>query len=157
VKLTDFITRKAIVAHLKSKDKKGVIQELVQAVRKGHEGEKFGVAEMVEAIMQREKVGSTGVGGGVGIPHAKLDGIRNVVGAFGRVSAGIDFSAVDGEQVQLVFLILAPPSKNEAYLQALQKIMGAIKRPHFLKFLRSAKTPKDIEDIFREVEEPAAV
>ncbi len=156
MKLTDFIPRKAIVPHLKSKDKKGVVQELVQAARKGHEGEKFVVAEIVDAILQREKMGSTGVGGGVGIPHAKLEGIRNVIGAFGRTSTGIDFSAVDGEQVHVVFLILSPPSKNDAYLQALQKVMGAIKRPHFLKFLRSAKNPKDIEEIFREVEEPAA-
>jgi mannitol/fructose-specific phosphotransferase system IIA component (Ntr-type) len=56
-----------------------------------------------------------------------------------------------------VFLVLAPPSKNEQYLAALQKVMTALKRPNFVKFLRSAKASKDIEEIFREVEEPAPV
>jgi mannitol/fructose-specific phosphotransferase system IIA component (Ntr-type) len=157
VKLTEFISRKAIVVNLKSKDKRGAIQELVQAARKAHEGEKFVAADIVEAIVQREKIGSTGVGGGVGVPHAKLEGVKNVIGAFGRCSGGLDFSAVDGEPVHVIFLILAPPSKNEAYLQALQKVMVAIKRPNFVKFLRVAKTAKDVEDIFREVEEVAQV
>ena len=157
MKITDLIPKKAILADLKGKDKKSVIQELVQAAKKAHEGEKFSVPEIVEAIVAREKVGSTGLGGGVGIPHAKLPEVNGVVGAFGRVLPGIDFAAVDGEPVQLVFLVLAPPSKNEQYLAALQKVMSALKRPNFTKFLRSAKAVKDIEEIFREVEEPAPV
>jgi PTS system nitrogen regulatory IIA component len=157
VKLTDLIPRKAIIPELKAKDKKGAIQELVQACRKAHEDEKFNVNDIVEAIVAREKTGSTGIGGGVGIPHAKVEGVKDVVGAFGRVHPGLDFNAVDGEPVQLVFVILAPPSKGDAYLQILRKIMGALKKPNFTKFLKSVKTAKDIEEVFREVEEPAAV
>ena len=155
MKLTEFIPKKAILPVLKAKDKKGAIQELVQAARKAFDNERFVVADVVDAIVQREKVGSTGIGGGVGVPHAKLEGIKNVVGAFGRCSPAIDFNAVDGGQVDLVFLILAPPSKNEAYLKALQKVMTALKRPNFVKFLKSAKTNGDIVEIFREVEEVA--
>ena len=157
MKLTDFITKKAIISNLKAKDKKSAIQELVQAMRKSYDGEKFVTGEIVDAIIQREKIGSTGVGNGVGVPHAKLDGIKNVIGAFGRSSAGLDFNAVDGEKVHVVFLILAPPAKSEGYLQALQKVMTAIKRPHVLKFLKNAKTAKDMDEIFREVEEVAPV
>lgn len=155
MKLTEFISKKAILPALKATDKKGSIQELVQAARKAYDGEKFVVADIVDAIVQREKIGSTGIGGGVGVPHAKLDGIKNVIGAFGRASAPLDFSAVDGQPVNLFFLIIAPPSKNEAYLKALQTVMSALKRPNFVKFLRSAKTSRDIEEIFREVEEVA--
>lgn len=157
MKLTEFISKKAILLNLKSKDKRGAIHELVQAMRKSYEAEKFVVTDIVEAIMQREKIGSTGVGGGVGVPHAKLDGIKSVIGAFGRSSQGLDFSAVDGEAVHVVFLILSPNAKNEAYLAALQKVMGALKKPNFIKFLKAAKTPKDVDDIFREVEEVAPV
>lgn len=157
MKLTDLIPRKAIIPELKAKDKKGAIQELVQAARKAHEGEKFDVDDIVNAIVAREKTGSTGIGSGVGIPHAKVEGVKDVVGAFGRVHPGLDFSAVDGEPVQLLFLILAPPSMGDAYLQILRKIMGAIRRPNVVKFLKAAKTAKDIEDVFREVEEPAPV
>lgn len=157
MKITDFIPRKAILPALKSKDKKGAILELAQAARKAFDGEKFAVAEVVDAIVAREKKGSTGLGDGVGIPHEKIEGIKNVVGAFGRAPAGIDWNSVDGAPVQLVFLILAPPSKSDSYLQALQKVTGALRRPNFLKFLRAAKASKDIEEIFREVEEVASV
>ncbi len=157
MKLTDLIPRKAIIPELKAKDKKGAIQELVQAARKAHEGEKFNVADIVEAIVAREKTGSTGIGSGVGIPHAKVDGVKDVVGAFGRIQPGLDFNAVDGAPVELIFLILAPPSQGDAYLQILRKMMGAIKKPNFVKFLKSAKAAKDIEEVFKEVEEPAAV
>lgn len=155
MKLTDFISKKAIVPTLKAGDKKGAIQELVQAARKAFDGERFVVADVVDAIVQREKVGSTGIGAGVGIPHAKLDGIKNVIGAFGRCSPAIDFSSVDGAPVDLVFLILSPPSKSEAYLKALQKVMTALKRPNFVKFLKGAKSATDIVDIFKEIEEVA--
>jgi len=157
VKLTDFLPRKAIIPSLKAKDKKGAIHELVQAARKANESEKFVVPDIVDAIVAREKIGTTGVGGGVGIPHAKLDGVKGVIGAFGRSESGMDFSAVDGEQVYVLFLILAPPTKGEAYQQALQKIIGALRRPNFVRFLKAAKSAKDIEDIFREVEEVASV
>ena len=157
MKLTELIPRKAIVLDFKAKDKKSAIQELVQAARKAHENEKFNVAEIVEAIVAREKTGSTGIGNGVGIPHAKVEGVRSVIGAFGRIQPGLDFNAVDGELVQLIFVILAPPSQGEAYLQVLRKVMGALKRPNFVKFLKSVKTVKDIEEVFRELEEPAPV
>jgi mannitol/fructose-specific phosphotransferase system IIA component (Ntr-type) len=157
VKLTEIIAKKAILLTLKSKDKKGAVTELVQQMRKAYEGEKFVVADIVDAVMQREKLGSTGVGGGVAVPHAKLEGVKGVLGAFGRCGVGLDFNAVDGESVHLVFVILSPPQKNETYLQALQKVMGAIKRPNFVKFLKGAKTVRDIEDIFRELEEVAPV
>lgn len=157
MKLTEFVSKKAIIPNLKAKDKKSAIQELVQAMRKTYDGERFVTAEIVDAIIQREKIGSTGVGNGVGVPHAKLDSIKNVIGAFGRSSAGLDFNAVDGEKVHLVFLILAAPSKSEGYLQALQKVMTAIKRPNVVKFLKRAKSAKDIDEIFREIEEVAPV
>ncbi|HYE97506.1 MAG TPA: PTS sugar transporter subunit IIA [Planctomycetota bacterium] len=157
MKLVDLIPKKAILHSIKVKDKKAAVHELVQAARKAHDGERFSVADIVDGIMAREKIGSTGLGGGVGIPHAKLDGIKGVIGAFARVPEGVEFQAVDGERVQLRFLILAPPSKNDDYLKALQKVMTAIKKPNFLKFLRASKSVKDIEEIFREVEEPAPV
>ena len=157
MKLTDFIPRKAILPCMKATDKKGAIQELVQAARKANEGEKFVVTEIVEAIVAREKIGTTGVGGGVGIPHAKLDGVKGLIGAFGRSEGGIEFSAVDGDAVYVLFLILSPPRKADAYQNALQSIIHALKRPNFVKFLRSAKGAREIEEIFREAEEVAAV
>lgn len=157
MKLTDVVDKRSIITSLKSKDKRGAIAELVQLMRKTCEGERFVAAAVVDAIMDREKVGSTGMGGGVAVPHAKLEVLKGVIGAFGRSSHGLDFSAVDGAPVHLIFVILAPPSKNDIYLEALQKVMVAIRRPNFIKFLRSAKGAREIEEIFREAEEVASV
>jgi mannitol/fructose-specific phosphotransferase system IIA component (Ntr-type) len=152
MKLTDFIPKKAIVLGMKAKDKRAAIEELVQAAKKGS-GERFSVAAIVDAIVKRERMGSTGIGGGVGIPHAKLEGIKRLIGAFGVAQEPLDFAALDGEPVQVLFLILAPPSESEGYLQALKHIMAAIKRPNIVRFLKTAKSVKEVEGIFREVEE----
>ncbi len=157
MKFTDFIPRKAIVPGLKANNKKAVVLELVTALKKAMDGEKFAVTDVADAILERERVGSTGLGAGVAVPHAKLDTVKGVIGAFGRCPSGVDFNSVDGEPVSLVFLIVSPPQKNEEYLQALQKTMRAIKQPHWCKFLRAAKTAKEIEDICRESEEVAKV
>src|SRR5262245_57079817 len=158
MKLHELVGRKAIVPALKSQDRKGVIQELVTAMKKAYPTEKFAVADLVDAVMKREsQVGSTGLGGGVAIPHAHVDTLKNVIGAFGRASKPVEFNAVDGQPVTLFFLIASPAGKKEAYIQALQKTSAAIRTPNFVKFLRGAKTAKDIEDVFREAEEFAKV
>ena len=159
MKLTDIISKNAIVAQLKSKDKKGVIKELAQVVRSVYNPSKLGVNDIVKAIMSREKTGSTGVGSGVAIPHAKVDEVKTVIGAFGRSAEGIDFDAVDGGLVHLVFLILAPADKEKAnlHVMALQKMMQAVRHPHFSQFLKNAKTAKEIEEIFRDVDEAVTV
>ena len=158
MKLHDLMAKKAIVAEVKSGDRKGVIQELVSAMKKAHPAEKFSAAEVAEAILKREsQVGSTGLGGGVAIPHCHVESVKNVIGAFGRSSKGVEFSAVDGQPVHLFFLYVAPTGKKETYTEALKKTASAIRTPNFVKFLRAAKTAKDIEDIFREAEELAQV
>ena len=157
MKITEFISKRAIVHNIKAKDKKGALTELVQVMRKAYEGEKFSVTDIVEGVLKREKLGSTGLGGGVAVPHAKLEGIKGLIGAFGRSVNGLDFNAIDGEAVHLVFLILSPPAKNDSYLQALQRVMTGIKQPNVTRFLLSAKSAKDIEEIFREIEEAAPV
>ena len=78
MKLTDIIPRKAIIHELKARDKKAAITELCQAMKKAHPGERFSITGLVDAIMKREKLGTTGMGGGVAVPHAKLDGIKGI-------------------------------------------------------------------------------
>jgi len=158
MKLTDFISRKAILASLKSADKRGVIIELVAALKKAYPDEKIAPAELINGVMEREEsVGSTGLHGGVAIPHAKIGALKELRGAFGRSHRPVDFRAVDGEPSYLFFLVVSPPAKGEAYLEALKTISLAIKTTHFCKFLRAAKNAREIEGILREVEEGAKV
>jgi mannitol/fructose-specific phosphotransferase system IIA component (Ntr-type) len=149
--LSDFIPRRAIIPELKSKDRDGAIKELIQVIKRAYPQERINTAELIKLILEREEVGSTGLGEGVAIPHAKSSNLREIVGAFGRSRIGIDFNAVDGEPVYLIFLIVGPSAKAESYVEALQKIMQAIKRPNFCRFLRQANGVKEIEDLFKEV------
>jgi mannitol/fructose-specific phosphotransferase system IIA component (Ntr-type) len=155
MKLTDLFSRKSFVLELKSDDRKGVLRELVEAAKSGHGLARLPVADVVDAIVAREKIGSTGMGRGVAIPHVKCDLVKSVVGAFGRSAKGLDFNAVDGEKVHLLFLILASPSKPEEYTEALRCVASTVRRPHFCKFARNAKNAKELEDLFSEADEAA--
>lgn len=153
MKLTEMISRKAILPNLKATDKKGAILELVKAIKTVYGPEKFQVKDIVDAVMEREKLGSTGLGRGVAVPHARTPALKTVFGAFGRHPRGIEFNALDGEPVHLVFLIVSPASAPEEYQRALKCVMEAIRQPNFAKFLKNASTAKEIEETFREAEE----
>lgn len=151
--LSDLFNRKAFMLDLKSKDRKGSLRELVEAAKSGYGLARLPVADIVDAIVAREKVGSTGMGHGVAIPHVKCDAVKSVMGAFGRSVQGLDFNAVDGEPVHLLFLILASPAKPEEYIEALRCVANAVRRPYFCKFARNARNSKEIEDLFAESDE----
>ena len=157
MKLADIIPKKAIVPQLKARDKKGALKEIVQVLKGLPGGERISVNEAVDLLMAREKNGSTGIGGGVAVPHAKLESLKGVVGALGRAPHGIDYGAIDGEPVHLIFLILIPAQKSEQYLTALRKISQAIRLPNIVKFLKAAKGIREIEEIFREIEEGVTI
>ena len=157
MKLFDVIPRKSILLQLKARDKKSALQELVKALRAQPGGERLAAGDVVDRLMARERTGSTGIGQGVAVPHAKLDSLKsNVLGVFGRVDPGIDFDAIDGEPVQIIFLILMPAKNPEPYLSVLRKISQAVRMPNVVRFLKAAKTVREIEEVFREVEEGGA-
>lgn len=153
MKLCDFIVKTSIVKELKGDDKKSVIVELVESLKKANKSEKIKVAEVVDLLMKREKIGSTGIGNGIAVPHVKVEGVKSVIGAFGRSLAGIDFDAVDGEPVRLIFIVLSPADDPESHLQALRRIAQATKQPNFCKFLREAKDVAEMHGLFKEFDE----
>lgn len=158
MKLTDFIAKKAIVAELKAADKKGIIAELVAAMKKAYPSDRIQEKELVDAILHREsKLGSTGLGGGVAIPHAHVESLKNLVGAFGRTSKPIEFGAIDGQPVHLFFVIASPPSRKAEYIDALKVTSSAIRTANFCRFLKGAHSAREIEETFREIEEGAEV
>jgi PTS system fructose-specific IIA component/PTS system nitrogen regulatory IIA component len=153
MKITDFISRKRIIVELRAKNKKQVIAELVRAIKKEVSNPKFQVTELTGTILEREKLGSTGIGRGVAVPHTRTPLVKEVIGAFGRSVSGVDFDAIDAEKVQLFFLILSPESGTDSYQKALAAVMNTIRKPNISTFLKNAKSAKEIEDIFRETEE----
>lgn len=132
---------------LNAKSKKQVLQELSDSAAKITD---LPQRDIFDTLLQRERLGSTGVGQGVAIPHGKLTGLNGIVGIFARLEEPIDFDAVDGDPVDLVFLLLAPEGSGADHLKALARISRFLRSPNALEKLRKAKDASAISAIFTE-------
>jgi PTS system nitrogen regulatory IIA component len=134
--LNDLLSAHAVLPALKSKNKKQVLQELAARAADscgGHEREIF------ETLLHRERLGSTGIGQGVAIPHGKLASLGQLVGLFARLEKPIDFEALDGEPVDLIFLLLAPEGAGADHLKALARIARLLRDEKTAAQLRTAR------------------
>jgi nitrogen PTS system EIIA component len=134
--LSDLLTQKSIMPALKAGSKKQLLQLLAERA-----AQITGLVErdVFDTIMQREKLGSTGVGNGIAIPHGKLKNVKNITGIFGRLETPVDFEALDDEPVDLVFMLLAPESAGADHLKALSRIARILREPETVKKLRGTK------------------
>ena len=145
--LEDLIRQDAILPFLKANSKKQVLQELAQKA-----SELTGLVErdIFETVMDRERLGTTGVGNGIAIPHGKLPALDRIVGVFGRLSRPVDFDALDEEPVDLVFLLLAPIGSGADHLKALSKIARLLRNPSTVAALRESRDAGAIFSLMRE-------
>ncbi|MFH1190195.1 MAG: PTS sugar transporter subunit IIA [Candidatus Omnitrophota bacterium] len=148
MKIMDFLNTKAINADLKATDKEGVIRELVDSLAKAENIKNK--EELVKALMTRESLGSTGIGQGIGIPHAKTQSVKNLVAAFGLSHKGVGFDSLDGELVYIFFLLIAPEESAGPHLKALARISRMLKDKYFRELLKKSKDEKDILRIIQE-------
>lgn len=147
MKIMDFLNPKAVSADLQASDKEGVIGELVDLLIRQREIKDNN--EMVKALLDREALGSTGIGQGIAIPHAKSDSVKELVAAFGLSRKGINFNALDGEPVYIFFLLVAPPDSAGSHLKALARISRLLRDKFFRETLKNAKDEKEILGIIR--------
>lgn len=134
--LGDLITPNGVVPSLKAKSKKQVLQELA-----GHAAQQTGLdqRDIFNTLLQRERLGSTGVGHGLAIPHGKMAGLKQIFAMFARIDAPIDFEAIDDEPVDIVFLLLAPEGAGADHLKALARISRLLRDPSAINKLRHSK------------------
>jgi PTS system nitrogen regulatory IIA component len=134
--LTDLVAPNAIIPALKANNKKKAIQELAARA-----AELTGLNEraVLEVLQQREKLGSTAVGNGVAIPHGKLPKLGRLFGLFARLEKPIDFEALDGNPVDLIFLLLAPEDAGADHLKALAKVARILRDPDIARKLRESR------------------
>ncbi|MBX4335289.1 PTS IIA-like nitrogen regulatory protein PtsN [Bartonella raoultii] len=132
--LSELITPEAIIPALKANSKKQVLQILAEKA-----ADLTGLNENVifEVILQREKLGSTGLGSGIAIPHGKLSDIHRIIGIFARLENPIDFEALDDEPIDLVFLLLAPENAGADHLKALSQIARVLRHSDVVQKLRN--------------------
>ncbi len=149
MKIIDFLKEGAIIPDLKSTDKEGVIEELVALLEKG--GEVTDKEKIVEIILEREKLGSTGIGQGIAVPHAKTDQVREIVIAFGLSQKGVNFESLDEELVYIIFLVLAPVEATGVHLKVLAKIARLLKDKVFRNSLKACE--REARAIFQVIKE----
>ena len=134
--LHDLIDSEAIIASLKAPTKKQALQELSE---RASAVAGLPAREIFDALLQRERLGSTGVGGGIAIPHGKLPRVARMIGVFARLERPIDYEALDGEPVDLIFLLLARESAGADHLKALSRVARALRDPSLTARLRATK------------------
>jgi fructose-specific phosphotransferase system IIA component len=153
MKIMDFLSKKAIVTEIKSTKKEEVIRELVDALINAGEIEKRNKNKLTEALMAREALGSTAIGQGIAIPHAKSDCVKSLVAAFGISKKGVDFDSLDGEAAYIFFLLVAPQDSAGPHLKALARISRLLKDKYFRDSLRSAADDKAVIKIISQEDE----
>ncbi len=145
--LSDLIRPDSVIPSMKANSKKQAIQELAH---KGAEITGIDERTIFDTLLQREKLGSTGVGGGIAIPHGKLPGLTQIHGAFARVPKPIDFEALDDQPVDLLFLLLAPENAGADHLKALARIARILREPGVASRLRNAPDPAVLYGVLTE-------
>ena len=150
MKICDVLERRSILPDLKEKKKKGILEELVVPV-----AEIAGVSQkdLTKVLMERERLGSTGIGGGIGIPHGKMKNLESLVLGFGLSRKGVDFESLDGQPTHIFFLLITPENNTGLHLKLLARISRILKNDPFKSRLLGAADGDEILGIIKEEDE----
>lgn len=143
MKISDVLYKDAIIVDLKAKDKKGVLEEMAAPVARIA---KVSQAELVRVLMEREQLGSTGIGGGIGIPHGKLKGLDKLILGFGLSRKGIDFDSMDRRPANIFFLLITPENSTGVHLKLLARISRLLKNEEFKEKLFQISDAQELLD-----------
>lgn len=145
MKIVDLLDIKAISIELTSTTKVEVLAEMVDLLRQVQPD--LDAAELLTVLIEREELGSTGIGDGIAIPHGKLKGLDRLLMAFGRKKDGVDFDAMDNRPAHLIFLLLAPESEATLHLKALARISKLLRKEEVRRQLLEAPDPQALLNI----------
>jgi nitrogen PTS system EIIA component len=148
MRILDFLSFEAINSSLEAASKEQVLGELVEPIAKSHPDMNKDL--LIKTLVERENLGSTGIGGGVAIPHGKFDGLGRLVASFGKSPKGIDFNSMDNKPAFLFFLLIAPKNSAGEHLKALARISRLFKDPLLKSSLQHATSAEEIYDILQD-------
>ena len=146
MKICDVLHKEAILADLKARNKKGILEELVAPVA---DIAKVQQEDLVRVLLERERLGSTGIGGGIGIPHGKMKNLENLVLGFGLSRKGVDFESLDGKPAHIFFLLVTPENSTGLHLKLLARISRILKDETFKNRLLGAGDRDEIFGIIK--------
>ena len=151
MRLEEIIEENNIIPELKAKDKIGVLEGLAEVI--SNHDPSIDKNDLVKVLVEREHLGTTGIGDGVAIPHGKMRGVTQPIVSFGRSKEGLDFESMDGEPAYLFFLLVAPESSSGIHIQVLARIAKILKSSAFRKKLMEATTREEIYQTIIESDE----
>jgi len=151
MKFSELINKNYIIPEFKGSTKKQVLEELVEALASNKV--EIDKVVLLNALLEREKLGSTGIGDGVAIPHGKLNGLDNIILLFGKSGQGVDFDAIDRKPVCLVFLLVAPADSAGLHLKALARLSRMLREKEFKNSLLMASDAEAILKIIIDKDE----
>ncbi|NOY41392.1 MAG: PTS sugar transporter subunit IIA [Planctomycetes bacterium] len=152
MKFVDFVSRDAIRTSIDVDDKEAVIRAMASALLESGKISEDQLESIVEAILKREELGSTGIGRGVAVPHTKHPSVDELVGTVAVSENGVDFDSLDGEKVHLLFLLVSPPDRPGDHLRALENISRQLRDDTFCRFLKQSKTADDVWQLLEEAD-----
>jgi len=150
IDLSALLKENMIEMDLEGRDKAEIINELVGLIARS--GKVKNKKALTAALMERERLGSTAIGNGVAVPHAKIDGVKNTVMAFGRSVHGVDFQSLDGEKTHVFFALISSREAVGAHLKILAKVSHLIKDRFMVSLFKKAKNKKEIVSIISSLE-----
>jgi len=141
------LKEKNILLDIKAKNKESVLRELAEVAHQ--DCPQVDLEVLYQLLLEREQIGSTGVGNGVAIPHARIENLDAIQLCFGRTNDGIGFDAIDNQPVHFIVMILSPVDQPEKYLKTLATVSRFLKKPELRRQLRLAENSKKIVEIFK--------
>ena len=152
MKFADFISQDAVRTQLEANSKEDVIRKMASSLMEANKIVQDQYESIVEAILKREELGSTGIGRGVAVPHTKHSTVEKLFGTVAVSEEGVDFESLDGEKVHLLFLLVSPPDRPGDHLRALENISRQLRDETFCRFLKQSKTPDDVWQLLEEAD-----
>ncbi len=150
MRILDILKEPAILVGLKSETKKAVLEEMVNVL--AEQGVVADKQKMLEVLLARESLGSTGIGQGIAIPHGKSGVAKELAAACGISRGGVDFDALDDDKVFVIFLLIAPEDQASQHLKALARVSALLKDKYFRKALIAAESPADVLRVLEQEE-----
>jgi len=153
--ISELLNEQLILPDLKGTTKQHVMEEVVEHLSKVHTG--INAGELLKALLEREKLGSTGIGNGIAIPHGKLAGLSDIILVFARSTSGVPFDAIDNKPIHLIFLLVAPANSTGGHLKALARLSRLLKNDEFRRALLAAPTASVILNTIAQEDDRIAV